>query len=481
MGLLKALAVGMFLIGLGISYIEWNSGEHGLHAFVWPFALGGTMYAMALLFGLLFPELAKEPGPFQFPKRKAAPPPARLPAAADLGPELFRCRPVPLVAYLSGQGFSMSFVVVPFVALPALAAIAAVMVPVALSIATSLSGHSVDALQQSGWWQPLIGASFVAAYATGIWLLYLAPLRDRLVLHGGGFRLRCNYKSVALRFNDLLEINFGRELKDTPEGAAREVAREGMFILNSAMNLQLKSGGTVTVKTVLRRFVAEDLEKFLDYVEEHHPALFVERAYLKETPTGPGFVITESRWKTRQPDVPHPRTQPAAPFEQLQGLLPATIERSPLRFSANANPLAAGFIACVVIVCALSLAGEALAGDNEDDSWMALLVQLAIAGAIGYSGVAELRFRMKRLPAAKTVVVVAQPEPQGECPKCHGDVQSHQNLGHCVYCGSDQIDAASAPARCRACGSYLKTAAGGRFAGHVHFCGHCGFRLSAQA
>ena len=68
------------------------------------------------------------------------------------------------------------------------------------------------------------------------------------------------------------------------------------------------------------------------------------------------------------------------------------------------------------------------------------------------------------------------------CPKCRGDIQSHEHLTHCPYCGSDQLEAESSekPPHCRACGSYLKalSSSDSHFAGHIHFCGHCGFKLT---
>ena len=74
-----------------------------------------------------------------------------------------------------------------------------------------------------------------------------------------------------------------------------------------------------------------------------------------------------------------------------------------------------------------------------------------------------------------------QPVFAGPCPQCQGDVFKRESLTHCPYCGSTELDAATAgaPGHCRSCGSYQKafSTSDNRLAGQVRFCGRCGFKL----
>jgi len=67
------------------------------------------------------------------------------------------------------------------------------------------------------------------------------------------------------------------------------------------------------------------------------------------------------------------------------------------------------------------------------------------------------------------------------CLKCNQKLEFVSQPQYCPYCGSNQLEpeSRSLPPHCLACGRYLKDGGKSRFAGHIHYCAHCGFKIPA--
>jgi hypothetical protein len=120
---------------------------------------------------------------------------------------------------------------------------------------------------------------FALCYGTFLWLVYLQPRGDYLVLHTRGFRLRITFKRREVLFDDLQAITFGLQSKllQIMRGGLRVVqpgqARFLDEIAFQAMNLHYKNGNKTVFKQFLVRFEPEDTGRFLEYIAQYHPEL----------------------------------------------------------------------------------------------------------------------------------------------------------------------------------------------------------------
>jgi hypothetical protein len=121
---------------------------------------------------------------------------------------------------------------------------------------------------------------FVAVYACLVWLVYLQPRGDYLVLCQRGFRLKITFKRREVLFEELRAISFGLDKPDFVRGAeaVARLFRPGLMAMvdelgSAAMNLHYRNGKTVVFKGFLHRFVREDTEQFLAHLAKEHPEL----------------------------------------------------------------------------------------------------------------------------------------------------------------------------------------------------------------
>lgn len=197
---------------------------------------------------------------------------SRLSADQTLGSEIFRCRPLSSMMWVSAQGLGVlgAYVALPFIIIPFFA-----MWP---SLGVLLL------LREEPRWLGLgaAGSCFLFCYAAFLWLVYFQPCGDYLVLHNNGFRLKITFKRREILFRDLIRITFGLEsvmfdaltgfLHRFRPGQTRMIQEQA----SAAMNLYFRDGKKTVFKSFLFRFEPQDTQMFLDHVVKHHPELFGE-------------------------------------------------------------------------------------------------------------------------------------------------------------------------------------------------------------
>jgi hypothetical protein len=142
---------------------------------------------------------------------------------------------------------------------------------------------------------------------------------------------------------------------------------------------------------------------------------------------------------------------------------------------------------------------------DSDDFWGAVVIDLVPIIMFLVVGIGEVRYGIRRISRAQSIETEPQrvaagtlpastrrTEPASDparvhhldtkCPNCSGDIQAHDSLHFCPYCGSDQIEVQNSalPPHCHACGRYLKAVGttDEHFIGYIQFCNHCGLKLA---
>jgi hypothetical protein len=191
--------------------------------------------------------------------------------ASVLGPEVLRCRPTSPMTWVASQGLGLlgAYLVLPLVILPFFALWPAVGV--------------LRLLQDGPAWLQKASAlgCFASVYACLVWLVYLQPRGDYLVLCQRGFRLKITtFKPREVLFEELRAISFGLNKPGFIRGAeaVARLVRPGFMAMvdemgSAAMNLHYRNGKTVVFKSFLHRFVPEDTKQFPAHLAKEHPEL----------------------------------------------------------------------------------------------------------------------------------------------------------------------------------------------------------------
>lgn len=123
---------------------------------------------------------------------------------------------------------------------------------------------------------------FIPGYVTLVWLVYVQPRGDHLVVCENGFRLKITFKRREVLFRDLLAISFGLDsaiFKGITQVLGVLQPRQAQMLgnlSNAAMQLHFKNGSRTTFKSFLHRFELEDLQRFFDYLAGNYPQFFRE-------------------------------------------------------------------------------------------------------------------------------------------------------------------------------------------------------------
>lgn len=188
----------------------------------------------------------------------------------ELGPVILTCRPLSPMRWVAAQGLGLlgAYVLMPFGVLPFFAAIPAG------AVLFLFNGPPLPTVAL------VCGATvFLVVYLALIWLVYLQPRGDHLVLHRDGFRLKITFKRRQIRFAQLRAITFGIEstafqallrgfgyVQPGQASGQRELA-------NAAVNFTFHDGSKTTFKSFLHRFEEDDLRQFFTFISEHHSRL----------------------------------------------------------------------------------------------------------------------------------------------------------------------------------------------------------------
>lgn len=127
--------------------------------------------------------------------------------------------------------------------------------------------------------------------AWGAWWYYISPKNDFLFIHEKGFRWKLklciwNYfpSSGTVLYEELEHIGIRPDFTEKDLDKKNSSASDNMatFILElffpkGDMRLTLKNGKQRTVENIMKRFVSEDLRRFIEYIQNYHPKLLQDR------------------------------------------------------------------------------------------------------------------------------------------------------------------------------------------------------------
>lgn len=187
---------------------------------------------------------------------------------ADLGEECLRCTPRPLLAFWLRQGLPVPVLAIALTAF--------------LFFAGMLTAPVMKVFDVPEPWshQPIFWAVFLPWCAAFIFLFYIAPAKDCLILHKHGFRYRMNELfETPIRFDELQSIligwdrGFSELTKLFGRLTLRNFDRLHATTESSTARLIRKDGREVLLKHLLIRFEEPDLVKFFQHVVDHHPGL----------------------------------------------------------------------------------------------------------------------------------------------------------------------------------------------------------------
>lgn len=189
----------------------------------------------------------------------------------SLGAELFRCRPLPPIRNVGGDGPG--------------AIVVSLLYFLFLFPLLALFGGGMVWFLAKGLWegQPrevvlaLFASLVIGAYLLMTWLVYLQPRGDYLVVHERGFRIRMSFKSRIIMFSALREITFGLHsafLEAAISALAIVKSRKARAIRAMAeamMTVHYLNGRKTSFKLFLYRFEPEDTSRFIEYIQQRQP------------------------------------------------------------------------------------------------------------------------------------------------------------------------------------------------------------------
>jgi hypothetical protein len=122
-----------------------------------------------------------------------------------------------------------------------------------------------------------LAIAVIGTYSLIVWLVYLQPRGDYLIVYERGFRIRMSFKSREVKFTDLRAITFGLQsaFAEAAIGALALIKRGRATAVRAMaeamMTVHYQNGRTVSFKMFLFRFKPDDTARFLEYVKRHQP------------------------------------------------------------------------------------------------------------------------------------------------------------------------------------------------------------------
>ena len=188
-----------------------------------------------------------------------------------LGTEIFRCRPRSPLRNVGGDG-------------PGFVFMSAFFLLFAFPLCAAFFGGWAWFAAKGVWeGQPrevvlaILAIAVIGVYLLIIWLVYLHPRGDYLVVHERGFRIRMSFKSRMIKFSDLREVTFGLHsaFMEAAIGALAVVkpgrARGARAMAEAMMTVHYQNGRKTSFKMLLFRFESDDTVRFIEYIKQHQP------------------------------------------------------------------------------------------------------------------------------------------------------------------------------------------------------------------
>lgn len=127
-----------------------------------------------------------------------------------------------------------------------------------------------------------------AGLAWGAWWNYVSPNNDCLVIHQNGFRWKVKFmtwkyfpSSGVVLFDELDRIDIRPDFAEPDFACDKKASKQektanfivDLFYSKGDLRLTMKNGRRKTLENIMKRFVAEDLHHFIEYIQTHHSRL----------------------------------------------------------------------------------------------------------------------------------------------------------------------------------------------------------------